>query len=206
MEGSTPTQQIANFVRGYKAVLGSYYEAVIIRLKSTRLSAKVTSRAQALLQRPTNASAWRRFQTWLHLRDQIDEAFSALLDEKMHRATVQGFISNLQEDEEVEQDNVFYRFIKRETELREYLPDEDIRELLIMLEERRRGYFQNTATLFSGLAGGILGAVIGASATFMLNRHSPAPAELSMPAHVEQPAPAKTEVEAPQSEQPPSPK
>jgi hypothetical protein len=37
-----------------------------------------------------------------------------------------------------------------------------------MLEERRRGYFQNSATLFSGLAGGILGALLGATLSFML--------------------------------------
>lgn len=65
--------------------------------------------------------------------------------------------------ENISRTSVFYRFIEREAQDNERIPDEDIRELLIMIEERRRGYFQNVATLASGLAGGLIGAIFGAS-------------------------------------------
>jgi hypothetical protein len=42
-----------------------------------------------------------------------------------------------------------------------------------MLEERRRGYFANTATLLAGLAGALLGALITASATFGTSSNTP---------------------------------
>jgi hypothetical protein len=39
-----------------------------------------------------------------------------------------------------------------------------------MLEERRRAYYLNSTTLLSALVGGVLGALIGAGATFELNK------------------------------------
>ena len=52
------------------------------------------------------------------------------------------------------------------------IADEGIRELLIMLEERRRGYFANLSVLVSGLVRWILGAALGALLTFGLTDHS----------------------------------
>lgn len=172
VEGSTPSERVADFLRRHAAVLGVFYEAIAIRLQSGRLAARVVSRARALLERPPG-NIWRRFQRWRSLRGRIDKAFSALLEEKMHQATVHGFVARVQEDREVDQTGIFYQFVEREIELRSHLPSEDIREALVMLEERRRGYFETSATLFSGLAGGIIGAVMGAAATFWLNPPAP---------------------------------
>ena len=78
----------------------------------------------------------------------------------MNRVQLASFFAKVKEDEEISKDNIFYRFIQEAARLPEPLPDEDIRELLIMLEERRRGYFQNTTTWASVLIGGLLGAAL----------------------------------------------
>ena len=81
----------------------------------------------------------------------------------MNRVTTASFFASIKEDEEISQNDIFYRFIEEELRLPDELPDEDIRELLIMLEERRRGYLQNTTTWVSGLIGALLGAALAYS-------------------------------------------
>jgi hypothetical protein len=87
----------------------------------------------------------------------------------MNQVATERFMSEINDDENISPTSIFYRFIEREAQDNERIPDEDIRELLIMIEERRRGYFQNVATLASGLAGGLIGAIFGASLTFALS-------------------------------------
>ena len=106
---------------------------------------------------------------WRRCARRIDSVFQAFLKEKMNQAAIERFMSEINDDENISPTSVFYRFIEREAEDNERIPDEDIRELLIMIEERRRGYFQNVATLASGLAGGLIGAIFGASLTFALS-------------------------------------
>jgi hypothetical protein len=183
--GDTPEKKIAEFVAEYGAVLGAFYEAVRVRLVSMELRAKVTTGAQGLLEEAgAVGNSWMRFNRWRRFGKQIDRVYSDLLSEKMYRSALKEFASGLRQDEEVLPDNVFYKFIERETGPRSDVPDEDIRELLIMLEERRRGYFQDRATLLAGLVGGVLGALIGAGASFELNSRVPAasphPEQLSM--------------------------
>jgi hypothetical protein len=173
LDSDTLERKIAEFIVEYGAILGTFYEAVRIQLVSLKLRFKVTTGAQKLLDAGSDGNTWNRFNRWRRFGKQIDRVYSDLLSEKMYRSEVQHFASTLRQDEEVRPGNVFYKFIEPEIATHSDVPDEDIRELLIMLEERRRGYFQNSATLFSGLVGGILGAVIGAGATFELNSHPP---------------------------------
>jgi hypothetical protein len=184
LDSDTPDEKITEFIVEYEPVLSAFYQSMLVQRHSETLRTKVTEGAQRLLEARSNGNTWAKLGRWRRFSEEIDRVYSALLSEKMFRATVQGFVSNLHQDETVPPDNVFYPFVERQMEHRADVPDEDIRELLVMLEERRRSHFQNAATLFSGLAGGVLGAVIGASATFMLNgSHTPAPVPSE---HVEQ--------------------
>ncbi len=160
---------IHEFISDYQNILSTFYLLVRARNNSRQLSEAVTQGALQLLQPPENAAPWARYNHWRKISGQIDSVYRSLLAEKLNRVNVASFFSNLKDDEELAPENIFYRFVEKEMQSPDPLPDEDIRELLIMLEERRRGYFQNSATLFSGLAGGILGALLGAALTYQLS-------------------------------------
>jgi len=102
----------------------------------------------------------------------IDAVFEALLLEKLNRVAQDRYEADMNRDERVDRSSPFYFFVQRELNDKAQMPDEDIRELLIMLEDRRRGYFENASTLVSGLVGGLLGAALGAFLTFGLGDHN----------------------------------
>jgi hypothetical protein len=132
------------------------------------LRQEVTGGALELLQQGQSVGDWRWLKREVSSRKRIDEVFGALLEEKLHRIVFDGFAASLDKDPEIDEDGVFYPFIEGELSNTPKMPDEDIRELLVMLEERRRSYFGNVATLVSGLVGGLLGAAVGALLTFKL--------------------------------------
>jgi hypothetical protein len=162
-----PDEAVLEFLDNNHGILVAYYLAVRTRNHTRKLASKLTGGARKLLL-PNKTKPWTRFLYWYRLRHEIDAVYGALLDEKMHRVNLAAIDANIKEDEQIPLDSVFYTMIEREMRGPDELPHEDIRELLIMLEERRRGYFQNVATLVSGLAGGLLGAVLGAALTYAL--------------------------------------
>jgi hypothetical protein len=186
-KSNRPDAAVAQFVDEYHPLLSTFYSAVRRGNLSRRLRAKVINGAVELMEPIRTANPWKRLQHWRGYRPRIDAVFESLLAEKMNRVEMSNFCAELRQDEEIDPANLFFRFIEGEIRPLPEFPDEDIRELLIMLEERRRGYFQNTATLFAGLAGGILGAALGAALGAPsgpgAERHaSPSPAVNSSPA------------------------
>lgn len=164
--------QIAEFIDRYHATIAAFYTVVRNRNYRNRLSQAVTDGAMDLLQPPITSGRWATFQYWRAFRQRIDDVFEALLQEKINRVRQIRLTTEIEvDDEKIERESLFYPFVQRELRQSGVLPDEDIRELLVMLEDRRRGYFENAATLFSGLAGGILGALLGAALTFGLTYH-----------------------------------
>jgi hypothetical protein len=162
-------EQVFQFVGEHQAILAAYYS--IIRFCNYRLSLRtaVFDGASDLLDDRLEHSAWAKFMYWRRCARRIDSVFQAFLRQKMNQVATERFMSEINDDENISRTSVFYRSIEREAQDNERIPDEDIRELLIMIEERRRGYFQNVATLASGLAGGLIGAIFGASLTFALS-------------------------------------
>jgi hypothetical protein len=172
LAAKTPEAQIERFVEEHQEVLAAFYMLVRMRNYAHALRAAVTNGALDLLQAPERAGRWATFQHWRGYRERIDAVFEALLHEKFNRVAQDRHEAQIREDEQVDSSSLFYAFIEREMGAQTKMPDEDIRELLVMLEERRRGYFENTATLVSGLVGGILGATLGALLTFGLSDHN----------------------------------
>ena len=209
----TAEAQIDDFVQEHQEVLAAFYMLVRLRNHARALRAAVTDGALDLLQAPERSGRWATFQHWRGYRERIDAVFEALLHEKLNRVAQDRTEAEIREDEQVDSSSLFYPFIEREVSDPTKMPDEDIRELLVMLEERRRGYFENAATLASGLVGGILGATLGAFLTFGLGDRNPskpgvtsavtnAPASVSAPAlspssPAPNPAAAPTEAAAP---------
>jgi hypothetical protein len=173
VDGTTREKKIIEFVSEYEPILATFYDATLIRQASASLRHKLTTGAQRLLDANSGGNIWTRFNIWRRFGKKIDKVYSDLLTEKLYRSRGQYFADEILQDEQVLPDNIFWSFVEREITDRSDVPDEDIRELLIMLEERRRGYFANTATLLAGLAGAVLGAVITAGATFGLNSSTP---------------------------------
>lgn len=168
-ESTSADEQVEEIVSDYQTTLKSFYAIIRMNNYSSNLKSAVLEGASGLLRPISATSPWGRFNHWRAYRARIDDVFHSLLAEKMNRVANARFLAELHENEEINKGDVFYRFIERETKTEAPLLDEDIRELLVMLEERRRGYFENSATLFSGLAGGILGAALGASLSVMLS-------------------------------------
>jgi hypothetical protein len=132
-DGTTREKKITEFMLEYQPVLATFYDAVLIRQASLALRNKVTTGAQRLLDAGPGGNIWTRFNLWRRFGQQIDKVYSDLLSEKLYRSVGQGFADELKYDEQVLPDSVFWSFIEREIEDRSDVPDEDIRELLIML-------------------------------------------------------------------------
>jgi hypothetical protein len=164
--------RIADFASKHQGGLAAFYMLVRLRNHAHRLRRSVTDGALDLLQPPEQKGRWAAFQHWRGYRERIDAVFEALLQEKLNRVAQDRSEADLNKDDTVERSSLFYQFIERELSETTQMPDEDIRELLIMLEERRRGYFENLSTLVSGLIGGLLGAALGAFLTFGLADHT----------------------------------
>jgi hypothetical protein len=164
--------RIADFANQHQGGLAAYYMLVRLRNHERRLRQSVTDGALNLLQPSEQKGRWAAFQHWRGHRERIDAVFEALLQEKLSRIAQDRFEAELKRDDTVERSSLFYQFIERALGDATQMPDEDIRELLIMLEERRRGYFENLSTLVSGLLGGLLGAALGAFLTFGLADHT----------------------------------
>jgi hypothetical protein len=177
LDAITPKDQVIELARAHHGVLGAFYAGVILRNRARRLSTAVADGALELLKPSTRSSRWAAFRRWRGYRQQIDAVFTALLQEKLNRFELGSFQDEINQDDELDQSSLFYPFIERELDEHVQTADEDIRELLIMLEERRRGYFANLSVLISGLVGGILGAALGALLTFGLTDHSGAKAK-----------------------------
>jgi hypothetical protein len=188
VSATTPEQQIDRLVNEHNEVLAAFYMLVRLRNHSRALRETVTDGALDLLRPPKRSGRWAMFQHWRGYRERIDAVFEALLQEKLNRVAQDRHEAGIREDEQVDTSSLFYPFIEREIGDPTKMPDEDIRELLIMLEERRRGYFENASTLVSGLVGGLLGATLGAFLTFGLADHS-GPKALTPGAAANQPAP-----------------
>jgi hypothetical protein len=167
-----PEPQMDLFVQENHGVLSAFYMLVRLRNHAHRLREAVADGALGLLQAPERSGRWATFRHWRGYRERIDAVFEALLREKLNRVAQDRTEAEIQQDELVDSSNPFYVFIEREMGDPSKMPDEDIRELLVMLEERRRGYFETAATLVSGLVGGVLGATLGAFLTFGLASHS----------------------------------
>jgi hypothetical protein len=186
-----PLSPLAAFILEYQRILSAYYSIIRLNEQSSDLQESVTSGATQLLNTQIRGNFFARVSQWRKYQTQIDEVYDCLLREKMDRIAVNRYLATLRDDGEVRQDNIFFQFIERETRPIE-IPAEDIRELLVMLEERRRSYFQNSATLWSGMAGGIFGALLGAIATFTLSSQQPSgptpPSTLVIPAPTANPS------------------
>ena len=168
-----PEELIDQLVSEHNEVLASFYMLVRLRNHARALREAVTDGALSLLQAPTRHGRWAAFQHWRGYRERIDAVFEALLHEKLNRVAQERHEADVRTDELVDSSSLFFAFLEREMGNPSKMPDEDIRELLIMLEERRRGYFENSATLVSGLVGGVLGATLGAFLTFGLGDRTP---------------------------------
>jgi hypothetical protein len=167
-----PERQIDHLIGEHNDVLAAFYMIVRLRNHARTLREAVTDGALNLLQPPERLGRWAGLQHWRGYRERIDPVFGALLREKLNRVAQDRYEAGIHEDEQVDSSSLFYLFIEREISDPTQMPDEDIRELLLMLEERRRGYFQNASTLISGLVGGLLGATLGAFLTFGLAEHN----------------------------------
>ncbi|SHH37736.1 hypothetical protein SAMN05444169_7141 [Bradyrhizobium erythrophlei] len=166
-----PNAQLAELVAKNHGTRRAFYTVIRRRNYAQRLARAVTDGSLELLRPPERTGRWATFQHWRGYRARVDEVFTALLNEKMNRVSQGQLALEIEEDETILRSGPLYHLLERTRDAAQ-MPDEDIRELLVMLEERRRGYFENVATLFSGLVGGVLGAALGAALTFGLADHS----------------------------------
>jgi hypothetical protein len=167
-----PEKQIDQLISEHNDVLAAFYMIVRLRNHARALRETVTDGALDLLQPPEQSGRWAALRHWRGYRERIDAVFEALLREKLNRVAQDRYEAGIHANEQVDTSSLFYPFIEREISDPTQMPDEDIRELLVMLEERRRGYFENASTLVSGLVGGLLGATLGAFLTFGLADHN----------------------------------
>jgi hypothetical protein len=172
LDAITPKDQVIELASAHHGVLEAFYTAVILRNRARLLNRSATDGALELLEPSARLSRWAAFQRWRGYRQQIDAVFTVLLQQNLNRAELDGHQAEIDQDDQLDQSSLFYPFIERELNEHVQMPDEGIRELLIMLEERRRGYFANLSVLVSGLAGGLLGAALGALLTVGLSDHS----------------------------------
>jgi hypothetical protein len=165
----SPEERVFAFQEEHNRTLAAYYHLVRWNNYARKLQANVIDGAHELLDAEIPRGWWAKYKHWRNYAARIDGVFQALLKEKMVRADTQRIMSDVQNEEQIAETSLFFPFIEGERRRNDDgLPAEDIRELLLMLEERRRGYFGNAATLVAGLVGGILGAVLGAALSFAL--------------------------------------
>jgi hypothetical protein len=172
VNATTSEKQLDYLISEHNDVLAAFYMIVRLRNHARALRETVTDGALDLLRPPERSSRWAAFQHWSGYRERLDTVFEALLHEKLNRVAQDRYEAGIHEDGQVDSSSLFYDFIEREISDPTQMPDEDIRELLVMLEERRRGYFQNASTLVSGVVGGLLGATLGAFLSFGLADHN----------------------------------
>jgi len=167
------------FVEQYREILGSFYNVVGMRNVSMFATSKAVRLAKTLVSDRTEESFIKRLQRRYSERSIVDSVFDAILRDRLNGIRVERYLAKLRRDGLLEPENYFVRAIKREVDDLYRAPNDDIKLLLQITEDRRRGYFSNLSTLLSGIAGGLLGAAVGAYLTILLSGHA---STASMPA------------------------
>jgi hypothetical protein len=168
MSPESAADQFILFVETYNHTLSSFYLVVRLRNHSSILATEVIDATQELLE-PPSGGVILSFNYWRAFKGRIDPAFQSLLREKMNRLSQARTLNALMQDDRLRTESPFIPYIEREIADANLIPDEDVREILLMLEQRRQGYFGRATTLFAGLLGGILGALVGAALTLAVS-------------------------------------
>jgi hypothetical protein len=159
--------EVREFIRAYHDIFGTFYTACSYRSASIHLASNIMRGTTDLFSDGVRKKGWNAFRRRLRQGQIIDSVFQSIIHEKMNRVELDGYLARKKESEEIDQTNPFFRIVEKEAADLYEVPTHDVKEILKMLEERRQGYFQNFATLISGLVGGLLGAAIGAILTFL---------------------------------------
>jgi hypothetical protein len=153
-----------------------------------RLYGVVIDGARELLAR-NNRLLGRAVSIWKKKR-KIDETYDYFLRLKMFRIETDRYFESVKKRGTTGIGNVFVEYVEQTLKDVEPFPDEDLRSLLVMVEERRLSSARNLI----GFASGLLGAAIGALLSFALTTHDGIASRqaLPTPAITEAPKATKT--------------
>ena len=181
--GRDENEAFKEFVERYAKTISSYYDVIRYRNTSLFLLSKMRKGMNAL----ANVTGGSLSLEKLGIKRQaelIDDLLKASIKEKINRFSLSNYLSREQEEGVINENDVFFRFFEREARDSNELPLEDIKQLISILEDRRQGYLANRAVLFSGLLGGVVGALLAGALTLLLStktlsRPEPSPPPVS---------------------------
>lgn len=159
------TDPLGVFIERYQGILGAYYALVLKRNRSLSNDAHVFNAVQDLIER---GKTKRFIKNFYQEKSLIDSVYEKILDDKLNRIAIERDVLQKTRDSIFDKDNVFYSFVEKEIQDISKIPVDEVREILNISESRRQKFMQNSATLLSGLIGGIIGAVAGSFLTYSL--------------------------------------
>ena len=177
-----------DFIFEHQEAISTFYESELRRLDDMRLYGVVIDGARELLAR-NNRLLGRAVSIWKKKR-KIDETYDYFLRLKMFRIETDRYFESVKKRGTTGIGNVFVEYVEQTLKDVEPFPDEDLRSLLVMVEERRLSSARNLI----GFASGLLGAAIGALLSFALTPHDGIASRqaLPTPAITEAPKATKT--------------
>jgi hypothetical protein len=130
------------------------------------IEAKIVSRTRALCDRRRGMREKLKQYITQRRRRLIDEAFSAVLDYKMHQVDTASYIAERKRDGSIPEESLFYPLFERQIAEMPAVPLDEVRDVLKISEERHQKLIANWAALFAGLIGGGVGATL----TYLLTK------------------------------------
>ncbi len=90
----------------------------------------------------------------------IGDTYTALLDDKMMRISIDKFVNEGKRDGSIIADNPLYKFIAHALSELPIVPNAEIQKVVDVIEGRRQKFLENSSTIIAGLLGAILGAFL----------------------------------------------
>ncbi|MGN6146980.1 MAG: hypothetical protein ACTHPD_00420 [Rhizomicrobium sp.] len=155
----------------YENVLATFYRVALFRSELIRLRDAIIETTQSLFQSNRAKGLVGTIREYSKIGRVIDSAFELVLEERLCRVYMTEFVEE-RRTQSLQEKNIFYPMVMREVNDITQTPLEDVKEILRMVEERRQQYFGNFSTMIAGIAGGLIGAIIGAAMTFGLGLYT----------------------------------
>jgi len=144
----------------YLDILSCYYGIIWRRVSLYRSQARIIGQVRGLVDMGESKFPLASLKTMSKRKTTITEIFTDILDDKVQRISLDGFVNEATRDGTIAHDNILRHFLDDALSEIPKLPTDEIRKVVDIVEGRRSSFLQNGATLLAGLLGAIIGSLL----------------------------------------------
>lgn len=169
---TTSSQGLREFADRYGDVLSLFYELHNLRRRSLRLQSSILSDTSTLIKQPEEAGRLSRIRRLLELGPKHDQISEAIFNDQLCRDHMANLLSEARERDYDQPYNDLESHFRELGRFQRETPYSGALDILKTSELRRQNFLSNTAILIAGLFGGVVGAILGSSLTYVLTTTS----------------------------------